>query len=254
MDDRQLYKDTFDQVRSSLVINKEILQMKPKRTNIGRTIAVLAAVVCLLLACGATAVATNLFGLRDLIIAPEAEVGFDGNKETVELISLQGYADSPEAQAAGEWQEFYAAYVPTLNLDNSIFAPGTAYINYSVYDQTMADKLEEIAEKYHLTLYENMADLFDESALNEAMGGPFLSGACTFFWGYCFDDGTLQFRGLPVPPEPERHLLRCRAEHRTRGRLSAVAIRHPKRRDRDAGPGETAVPDLHGPAGVLCVR
>ena len=154
--------------------------MKPKRTNIGRTIAVLAAVVCLLLACGATAVATNLFGLRDLIIAPEAEVGFDGNKETVELISLQGYADSPEAQAAGEWQEFYAAYVPTLNLDNSIFAPGTAYNNYSVYDQTMADKLEEIAEKYHLTLYENMADLFDESALNEAMGGPFLSGACTF--------------------------------------------------------------------------
>ena len=195
MDDRQLYKDTFDQVRSSLVINKEILQMKPKRTNIGRTIAVLAAVVCLLLACGATAVATNLFGLRDLIIAPEAEVGFDGNKETVELISLQGYADSPEAQAAGEWQEFYAAYVPTLNLDKSIFAPGNAYKNYSVYDQTMADKLEEIAEKYHLTLYENMADLFDESALNEAMGGPFLSGACTFFWGYCFDDGTLQFEG-----------------------------------------------------------
>ena len=195
MDDRQLYRETFSQVRSSLVINEEMLQMQPKRTHVVRTIAVVAAVICLLLACGVTAVATNLFGLRDLIIAPEAIVGPEGDKETVELISMQGYYDSPEAKACAEWQEFYSKYVPTLNLDNSIFVPGTAYNNYGVYDQTMADKLEEIAETYNLTLYDNMTDLFSESALNDAMGGEFLSGACTFFWGYCFGDGTLQFEG-----------------------------------------------------------
>ena len=72
------------------------------------------------LTCGVTAVATNLFGLRDLIIAPEAIVGPEGDKETVELISMQGYYDSPEAKACAEWQEFYSKYVPTLNLDNSI--------------------------------------------------------------------------------------------------------------------------------------
>lgn len=194
MDDRQLYKDTFAQVRSSVVINEEILTMKPKRNTL-RTVAILAAVLCLLLACGITAVATNLFGLRDLIIAPEAVVGPEEDQRTVELISMQGYADSPEAQAVAEWQEFYNNYVPTLNLDNSIFAPGTAYSNYGVYDQTMADKLDEIIAKYDLKLYDHMTDLMTNSDLNDAMGGTFLSGDCTFSWGYCFDDGTLQFEG-----------------------------------------------------------
>lgn len=195
MDDRQLYKDTFAQVRSSLVINEEMLQMKPKRFNVGRTVTILAAVLCLLLACGATAVATNLFGLRDLIIAPEAVVGPEGDQRTVDIISMQGYYDSPEAQAAAEWQAFYDSYVPTLDLDNSIWGENTPYFNYGVYDQTMADKLDEITEKYGLSLYDHMTDLMTESDLNDAMGGPFMSGACTFFWGYCFDDGTLQFEG-----------------------------------------------------------
>lgn len=194
MDDRQLYKDTFAQVRSSVIINEEILTMKPKRNTL-RTVTILAAVLCLLLACGVTAVATNLFGLRDLIIAPEAVVGPEGDQRTVELISMQGYTDSPEAQAVAEWQEFYNSYVPTLNLDNTVFAPGTAYNNYGVYDQTMADKLDEITEKYNLRFYTTQTDLFDRENLNETMGGEFLSEACTFFWGYCFDEGTLQFEG-----------------------------------------------------------
>lgn len=197
MDDRQLYKDTFAQVRSSLVINEEMLQMQSKRSHAVRTIAIAAAVICLLLAYGVTAVATNLFGLRDLIIDPEAVVGpeNDPHPGTVEIVSMQGYTDSPEAKACAEWQAFYSEYVPTLDLDNSIFAPGTAYTHYAVYDQTMADKLEEIAEKYQLRLYTTQTDLSSESDLNEAMGGEFLSGACTFFWGYCFDDGTLSFEG-----------------------------------------------------------
>lgn len=195
MDDRKLYQETFAQVRSSLVINEEMFQMTQKRAHIGRTIAILAAAVCLLLACGVTAVATNLFGLRDLIIAPEAEVGPEGDKATVELISMQGYNDSPEAKAAGEWKAFYDSYVPTLELDNDIFLPGTVYNNYGVYDQTMADKLDEIIAKYGLTYYDRMTDIMDTSALNNTMGGEFLSDACTFFWGYCFNDGTLQFEG-----------------------------------------------------------
>lgn len=195
MDDRKLYQETFAQVRSSLVINEEMFQMTQKRTHIGRTIAILAAVVCLLLACGVTAVATNLFGLRDLIIAPEAEVGPEGDRRTVQLISMQGYNDSPESRAAGEWQAFYDSYAPTLELDDSIWGENTPYFNYGVYDQVMADKLDEITEKYGLSLYDHMTDLSDEAALNEAMGGEFLSGACTFFWGYCYDDGTMQFEG-----------------------------------------------------------
>lgn len=194
MDDRQLYKDTFAQVRSSTIINEEMFTMKPQRNTL-RTVTVLVAVLCLLLACGATAMATNLFGLRDLIIAPEAEVGPEDDPQTADIISMQGYYDSPEAQAAAEWQEFYDSYVPTLNLDNSIFAPGTAYTNYGVYDQTMADKLDELTEKYNLRLYTTQTDLFDRENLNDIMGGTFLSGDCTFFWGYCFDDGTLQFEG-----------------------------------------------------------
>lgn len=194
MDDRQLYKDTFAQVRSSLVINEEMFTTKPKRNTL-QTITLLAAVLCLIFACGATAVAVNLFGLRDLIINPEATVGSENDQCTVELISIQGYTDSPEAQAAAEWQKFYNSYVPTMELDNDIFAPGTAYVNYGVYDQTMADKLDEITKKYNLRLYTTQTVLFDRENLNEAMGGTFLSGTCTFLWGYCYDDGTLQFEG-----------------------------------------------------------
>lgn len=194
MDDRQLYKDTFSQVRSSIIISEEMFTMKPTR-NMLRTVTILVAVLCLVLACGATVLATNLFGLRDLVIAPEAVVGPENDRRTVNLISMQGYYDSPEAQACAEWQKFYNTYVPTLNLDNSIFAPGTAYVNYGVYDQTMADRLDEITEKYNLTLYDHMTDLSSKADLNEVMDGEFLSGSCTFFWGYRFDDGTLQFEG-----------------------------------------------------------
>lgn len=194
MDDRQLYKDTFAQVRSSLVINEEMFTTKPKRNPL-RTVTLLVAVLCLIFACGATAVAVNLFGLRDLIINPEAEVGPEGDREVVELISMQGYNDSPESRAAGEWHAFYDSYAPTVELDNNIWGENTPYFHYGVYDQVMADKLDEITAKYGLTLYDHMTDLSDEATLNEAMGGTFLSGACTFFWGYCYDDGTMQFEG-----------------------------------------------------------
>lgn len=85
----------------------------------------------------------------------------DGNvlKEsyiTKDVISLQGMKDSPNQLAAQEWLEFEQSYPVDGQLIGDAEAAGYVapreYDAYSVYDQTMQDKVDEIAEKYGLKL------------------------------------------------------------------------------------------------------
>lgn len=85
----------------------------------------------------------------------------DGNvlKEsyiTKDVISLQGMKDSPNHLAAQEWLEFEQSYPVDGQLIGDAEAAGYVapreYDAYSVYDQTMQDKVDEIAEKYGLKL------------------------------------------------------------------------------------------------------
>ena len=85
----------------------------------------------------------------------------DGNvlKEsyiTKDVISLQGMKDTPNQQAAQEWLEFEQSYPVDGQLIGDAEAAGYVtpreYDAYSVYDQTMQDKVDEIAQKYGLKL------------------------------------------------------------------------------------------------------
>lgn len=85
----------------------------------------------------------------------------DGNvlKEsyvTKDVISLQGMKDTPNQQAAQEWLEFEQSYPVDGQLIGDAEAAGYVapreYDAYSVYDQTMQDKVDEIAEKHGLKL------------------------------------------------------------------------------------------------------
>ena len=85
----------------------------------------------------------------------------DGNvlKEsyvTKDVISLQGMKDSPNQLAAQEWLEFENSYPVDGQLIGDAEAAGYVaprdYDAYSVYDQTMQDKVDEIAQRYGLKL------------------------------------------------------------------------------------------------------
>jgi hypothetical protein len=207
----------FDQLHSS-VDEKEIMmkQVKPKKIRI-ITIAVAAALV-LALSVGAVAV-TGTGRLQDTLLrqpeitqtenienanrpakadetkAPAQSVSYDPIPEDVDVISLQGFADSPEHQAAAEWAEFEHGY----DRDGEILhAVGNAptewdekynYNGYLVYSQEMADKMDEITEKYGLRLHYGGMSVDDLRVLF----GDFTREENAV--GYYYGDGTFQYDG-----------------------------------------------------------
>ena len=124
------------------------------------------------------AIAANWFGLRDLLIPevpsdppvqneehsgnvqqiPETGMPDQGDERASEFIGLSGYQGSPEGQALAEWQAFLATYDTDRTILEEIGngpaeTDDTRYGLYGVYTQDMADKLEEIIQKYGLKLH-----------------------------------------------------------------------------------------------------
>ncbi|MBR5115162.1 MAG: hypothetical protein IK101_07720 [Oscillospiraceae bacterium] len=210
----KLYKDTFSRLRTT-VDETEIAV--PRRRYRAVTVAV-AAVLVLALAVGAAAVTAGSGRLHDLVIkstpAPEALSGeaeqaepsaeaephktgsYDPLPAGVDMISLQGYADSPEYKAMQEWSQFEHEY----DLDGSVLAkvgndptPWDEKYNYNgylIYSQEMADKLDEIAEKYGLVLHSGGNSWAGADEL-KAMVGDFTD--IDRMSGYRYSDGTFGF-------------------------------------------------------------
>ncbi len=111
-------------------------------------------------------------------------------------ISLQGFAGSPEYQAALAWAEFLHGY----DRDGAILASvgngptpwtETYSVNgYHVYSQEMADTLEGIAAEYGLSLHSGGLQSADLREMKERFGA-FCTAAVTGR-GYYFADGTFQ--------------------------------------------------------------
>lgn len=204
MNNRELYKRTFSHARSSSVITWEDYAM-PKRRRFSRGMAaLLVAVLITALLCGA-ALAANFMGLRELLIpAPERYTGGsgDGASETdnrlgaVNMISLAGYADSPESRALVEWEAFLDAYEPeggfgSLDVDEEAVRE---YPGYQVYNGEMVEALESIAEKYDLKLNEGDEIIIESlEHLHELVGGEFIDAdklARYGVGGYMYENGT----------------------------------------------------------------
>ena len=127
MNNKQLYQDTFEQVRFPGQLIPENMERKRRHDLKGR-IFILAAVVCLLTALGITAGAAGMIGLQGMVLRPEQEspavIGSTEEKtgpassestpsqtyNTIDTISLSGFAGSPEKRAVTEWQQFLAGY------------------------------------------------------------------------------------------------------------------------------------------------
>lgn len=183
-----------------------------------------AAVVCfclilILIVLPIVAIAANWFGLRDLLI-PMAPFGpsapsekYDGNVRPIpetgmsdeseeranDSIGLSGYQGSPEAQALAEWLSFLTTY----DSDHAILkeignglteTDDTRYGLYYVYTQDMADKLEEIIQKYGLKLHTDI-NVVSQEELVFRVGGDFMQDGLIRYWAYIYEDGTFQFDG-----------------------------------------------------------
>lgn len=153
----------------------------------------LAAAIIMLLALATVAMATNWFGLRELLLPNRLEImPPSGQYEQVDVITLAGFTGSPESLATVQWQNFVQSYGFSSE-ENRVYAPGTCYSYYQVYDKTMADKLDEIAARYHLKLHTQMMGV-DAQSLCGHIGGDFLCGNQGS--GYLYEDGTFLFSGV----------------------------------------------------------
>ena len=155
-----------------------------------------ACILCLILILGlpVAAIAANWFGLRDLLLPPKSGETVGGNRS---VISLADYQGSPEWRALAEWKEILEGYdgddeiweVTGSRLDASF----ARYNWYMVHSREMADKMDELAEKYDLKLHTASYDLEKYPELLESCGS-FL-GQGIGYGGYMYEDGTFQMEG-----------------------------------------------------------
>lgn len=149
-----------------------------RRTMKPILIAAIAAVMILLMGC-----AWAVMNLDDLVIGQHThqEGGFvDEAGETIppteytrEVISLQGIEGTPNYQAAAEWYAYEQDYITNHweKIDNFFERP-EAYQAYSVGNQEMMDKVDEICEKYGLKLAGEVAwvDTWHDGLMLDILG------------------------------------------------------------------------------------
>jgi len=171
---------------------------------------VAAACICLALLLPVGAMAANWFGVRSLMLKyseqeadePAADMEESGEENaspdtSAAMIGLSGYQGSAEMQALEEWSAFQAEYLSVTEIDDETVPTDNQekYGLYGAYDDVMAGKLEEIAEKNGLKLHETM-NLIDQEELAYRVGGEFLGEDMQRAWSYMYDDGTFQFDGM----------------------------------------------------------
>ena len=173
------------------------LEEKPKVRRFRFPAGGLIAAVLMIAVLGATALATDLFGLRSLTVTdpyatPEA---------TGVVIALQGLPESPEFKANAAWMDYLAgldleASAAKAEADGGSVPAG--YELYTVYDRDMADKLDAIAAENGLRLHTSARDFFSESELYAILGTePFIAD-CAALSGTVYEDGSFQAAGTCV--------------------------------------------------------
>lgn len=147
-----------------------------------------------------TAFAANWFGLNDLVMSRHANV----STEYGDSIALIGYMESDEAKACAEWNAFLDTYDSDRKILQQIGNNPTEfdkeYNVYLVYTQEMADKLDEIANKYHLQLLKSVEVYDDVETFLKAVGkGNFVINSADvrneIYGGHIYNDGSFGYDG-----------------------------------------------------------
>ncbi len=153
--------DMFDGIRSRYIMDAIESRKSVPHTKVrARKYLLIAAVVALaLLLMGCVAV---FLGLQQRKIGEipvtqkfdEYGTMVSDPEKTWYIVTMSGYDNSPAQQASQEWNEFVRTYKPAMTTNEPDLAniPNQYEYTYQCWDQTMVDKLNEIAAKYDLEL------------------------------------------------------------------------------------------------------
>lgn len=121
-------------------------------------IAAILALMIIMMGCAVVALRLPDLKISEIVFGKGEILDADGNvlreKDlAMDVISLHGYIDSPTYLAHQEWYEFYEEYSENhvITEEDSFIRP-ELYEAYSVYNQELIDKVDEISEKYGLKL------------------------------------------------------------------------------------------------------
>ena len=145
---------------------------------------------------------------QDIVEVPVDETGTTNTESTEgineyealksrDMISLQGFSDSPEFKAASEWKTFEDGYDTDWKILDKVGNKATKwdkkYGAYGVYSQDMADKVDQITSKYDLKLHNSKPDSINENKDLDAKFGKVMEDAN--YCGYIYKDGTFHVDG-----------------------------------------------------------
>ena len=186
---RQTVLDAYEEIRPDAAAKERMLQNilfasdhadvrkdVPMRRFKNRPllIAAMIGLMVILMGCAVVAMTLNDLRIGEETKSNRAYFNADGEivpaqEVTRDVISLQGIADSDTQLAAKEWYEFAKNY--DLSEAENFQAP-RAYDAYSVCNQEMIDKTDEIAQKYGLKLagQKEVALQWQMDAFCEALG------------------------------------------------------------------------------------
>lgn len=181
-----------------------------KRHHPARGLIAAAAAAALMLALCGMAYAVYQFTLADakaelsipINMAEETEKP-SAETETRPILVYNGLQDSPESHAFLEWQtwiqnwnEENPNWFSDMGVDDAYSEIPDNYLLYGAFLQEHADKLDEIAEKYGLTLLNTRASLTSGEDLYNALGTEvFLSGNMDLGGDYIYDNGAFKVVG-----------------------------------------------------------
>lgn len=177
---------------------------RPMR-KLGRILLIAATVV---MALSAAAVAVYQYGLRDAVMedVPQQTMG-EESMETRNILSLNGFKDSPEYQAYLEWTTWdetwrqenmdllsESNWYKDQGVDDSYYETDEVYAHiYRAVSREQAEKLDEIMDKYGLTLHTAREPFYTERQLCAMLGiDDLFDERFEVLGDYLFNDGTFK--------------------------------------------------------------
>ena len=182
----------LESTRRSLKYHIRETGRRPRR--VWRTILIAAIIAALMLG---TAYAMGLVGVGNMRAGE-----FLGTR----VLSMEGLSDSPEGMALREWLAYYNEHMNDPFDAEEAFALSDEYGVYGVTTREMADKVDELCEKYGLTKLGKLVAPGDERSFYKTAGvGKLTRGSAQYEndyrGGYVYPGGTFQFDGELFPKD-----------------------------------------------------
>ena len=144
------------------------------------------------------------------------------------VLSMEGLSDSPEGKALREWLAFYDEHLSDPFDPEEAFALADEYGTYGVTSREMADKVDELCEKYGLEKLGSPVMPRDERSFWKSAGvGKLTKGneeyENDYEGGYLYPGGTFQFDG-ELFPKNEAYVIPYQFRHSAKGSFGYVVV------------------------------